>query len=888
MFKVTPCLSLLAMTAIPASAWADSPRSASIAQQQDGREVHDLSSGWAFRLGDNVSDVQRPGFNDGDWKRVSVPHSWNHIGEYATKRSPDANNVQGVGWYRLNYSAPAAAPGQRHYLDFGAVGAIADVWVNGVHVGQHRGAFSRFRFDVSAQWKAGQTNLIVVRADNSKPAIGSSTENILPLSGDFFVHGGMYRSVSLISTDEAGIDLLDHGGPGVYARATSVAADKAEVAILTRLRNAGRKPRALMVTTRISDAAGKIVADTTQPVRLRPGTAESAAALAIATPRLWNGRADPYLYSVTVEVREKGRLIDRVRQPLGLRSFRFDPNEGFSLNGRHLKLHGVSRHQDRFGKGWALTPADHAEDMALIAEMGANTVRQAHYQHADEWSDEADKAGMVVWAEVPYVTSPSLRGGQGSPELWANAEQQLRELIRQNYNHPSIMMWSVGNEVDSAKGFGIAGDPPKPLALLQHLNAIAKQEDPSRPTSFADCCEELGMMKTAGEKLAGTTDLIGYNRYFGWYYPQPLMAAEHLARQMDKFHAKHPGLPISITEYGAGSASSQHSDNVRTGFLNFVGRPQPEEFANFIHEQNWPVIRDRKYIFASWVWNMFDFTSDLREEGDSVDLNTKGLVSFDRKTRKDAFYYYKAQWNPEPMIFLTGKGYSRRPYPTMEVKAYSNAARASLKLNGVNLGEVACPESICTWSGIALRPGPNHAVVSASINGKQVSDSADWTGPDSARGIRIEAGDLASQEVGGQLFGSDNFVTGGTPVVLNMGGFGGQRLMPPRSVVAPRPEYYDYWREGTAFSYAIPVPNGTWTVKIHSFEPRPAASDELRMSVKANGTLALPPFNVKQAAGGALRGLERSFRVKVRDGMLRLDFAATGGKAVVAAIEVVK
>jgi beta-galactosidase len=894
MRSISALLAAALLLFAPVALYAAAP--AAVTQAASPRTVTALGEGWQFKLGEGGETQAQPGFDDSGWERVSVPHSWNRIGEYQAKRSPEANNTQGVGWYRLRYAAPQTPAGKRLYLDFGAVGAIADVWVNGTHVGQHKGAFSRFRFDVTKQWRPGAANIVAVRADNSKPAVGSSTEVVIPLAGDFFVHGGMYRGVSLITVDEAGIDLLDHGGPGIYARTDTIKAKAAarsghvaDISIETRLRNQGSKERRLVAATTIRDADGNVRGEAiSKPARLKAGTALSQIArVTLDDVRLWDGRADPYLYTVTVEVRDGKQVIDSITQPLGIRSFRFDPNAGFFLNGQHVKLHGVSRHQDRFGKGWALTRKDHAEDMALIAEMGANTVRQAHYQHADEWSDEADKAGMVVWAEVPYVTTPSLRGGQGSPALWANAEQQLRELIRQNYNHPAIIMWSIGNEVDSAKGFGVKGDPPKPLALLQHLQKIAKAEDPTRPTTFADCCEDLGMMQTAGEKLAGTADLIGYNRYFGWYMPQPLKAREQLAAQMDKFHAKHPTLPMSISEYGAGGAISQHSDNIAAGFLNFMGRPQPEEFLSFVHEQNWPVIRERDYIFASWVWNMFDFTSDLREEGDSVDLNTKGLVTFDRKVKKDAFYYYKAQWNPAPMIHLTGKRYADRAYPAMDVKAYSNAEKATLTLNGVAIGETPCADRICIWRDVALRPGANEGVVTASVGGVQVTDKAVWNGMNPARGIRVDSGDLAGRQLAERRFGSDNFVTGGQPIVLNMGGFAGMRLRPPRSVEAVDAQLYDYWREGDAFSYAISVPDGRWTVTIHTFEPRPEATETL-MTVKANGTVALAPLNVKRAAGGELKGISRSFPVTVKDGMLRLDFAGQGGRAVVAAIEVTK
>lgn len=862
-----------------------------VSQVEGSRQVIDLSKGWRFQFGETGEAPAQPGFDDSGWTAVSVPHTWNRVGSYGDVRAKDTDNRQGFGWYRLTFRAPLLNGGKRAYLDFGAVSKVADVWVNGVHMGQHRGAFARFRYDVTGVLKPGQPNLVVVRADNAKPVAGSATGETIPLAGDFFVFGGIYRPASLVISGQVGIDLLDYGGPGVYAHASAVSADRADVKVLVRLRDfAGARHVAL--TTTIRDATGKAVAHTTRSVVLPTGASEAQQQLTVTKPHLWNGTADPYLYSLTAQVFDHGRLVDRVTQPLGLRTVHIDPNDGFVLNGRSLKLHGVSRHQDRPGEGWALTPADAAQDMALIREIGANTIRMAHYQHAEEWVDQADKAGMAVWAEVPYVTTPSLVGGQGSPELWANAEQQLKEMIRQQQNHPSIVLWSVGNEVDAARGFGIGGkEPATPLALLKHLNAVAHAEDPSRATTFADCCEELGMVKTAGEALAGTADVIGYNRYYGWYYPQPLNAGADLAAQMDHFHTKHPALPISISEYGGGGAITQHSDNIATGYLNFTGRPQPEEFESFVHEQNWPTIAARKFIFASWVWNMFDFASDLREEGDSFDLNTKGLVTYDRKVKKDAFYYYRAQWSDQPVLWLTGKRYVDRAYPVMDVKAYSNADKATLRVNGVALGEVACPGGICVWPRIALAPGANRATVTASIAGKPVSDETVWNGPDPAQGIRLDAGALAGRVLSRpdgatRRFGSDNFVHGGTAMALNLGGFGGRRPT-TRKVDAPDPALYEFWREGEAFGYAIPVPNGAWTVTIHTFDAHPAAPPAL-LRATANGQVAINALDVRQAAGGGFKGLSRSFPVTVSDGVLRLDFAGTGGKAAIAAIEITK
>jgi beta-galactosidase len=905
-----------------------------VAEAEGPRTYTDLNeAGWRFLYEEQSDAVTGATFDDSQWERVSVPHTWNRIGEYALTRGPATNNKQGVGYYRLTFNAPAAAKGRRQYLDFGAVAIIADVWVNGVHVGQHKGAYSRFRFDVTAAWKPGAPNLIVVKADNSKPAIGSTTEHVLPLAGDFFIHGGMYRGVSLITSDAFGFDLLDHGGPGLYVNVLRLKSGKPDaIAVRFRLANLDRRKRNASIHFVVRDHAGTIVARRDVPPTKygwEPDSVDDGGYdIEIPNVRLWNGQTDPYQYTVTAELRDKSRLIDSVTQSFGIRSFKFDPNTGFTLNGKSLKLKGVSRHQDRLGKGYALSGEAHAEDMAIIKEMGANSVRQAHYQHADEWSDEADKAGMIVWAEVPFVTTPSFTGGEGSPELFANAEQQTRELIRQNYNHPSIVMWSVGNEVDAGALFGISKAPSKPRKLLDHIARIAREEDPSRPTIFADCCEErlaAAAARSANEaqkpdKLAGAADMIGYNRYYGWYTPEPLQAAKQLGEELDNMHVKHPTLPISISEYGAGGAIGQHSDNPTAGFVNATGRPQPEEYESWVHEQSWPVIRDRPFIFGSYVWNMFDFASDLRNEGDAVDINTKGLVTMDRKTKKDAFYYYKAQWTDKPMIYITGKRHRDRPYSVIEVKAYTTAKRASLTLNGRLIGDVACEDRICLWPSVTLKPGQNVAEVTlpdvrlvtdpnSSFDPDEpiyLTETAVFNGPDPAKdGIHLDAGDIAGRVLGPavntnlcgvvdcvaladksiRLFGSDNFVRGGTPTLLNQSGFLG-RGAPRKIVTAPDPVLYDYWREGEAFSYAIPVPDGKWTVTIHTFEPRTTGAP--MMSVSANGKLALPPFNVAKAAGGALKGIARSYPVTVKGGVLKLDFSATGGKAVVAAIEVTK
>lgn len=674
------------------------------------RSSVDLSTGWRFRFGGDAASAIAEATDDSGWQAVSVPHTWNRLGEYSLTRSPGTDKRQGAGWYRLKLSLPAIAPGQRRILQFDGVGTIARLWVNGRPVGDHKGAFARFRFDITGQFRTG-ANLIVVEADNSKPAPGSPTQDVIPLGGDFLMYGGLYRGVSLITAPAAQIDLFDHGGPGVYAHTARIGAGRADIAVLTRLRNLRAGACRLSLVTTIVDARGRRVASAMAPVALDGGAiGERRQTLALRDPHLWQGRDDPYLYRIVSELRAGPAIVDRVVQPLGVRRFVFDPDRGFLLNGKPLRLIGASRHQDREGQGWALTPADHAEDMATMAEMGLNAVRQAHYQHAQDWNDAADRTGMAVWAELALVHEASLTNASPTPALIDNAKAQLVELIRQNFNHPSIITWSLGNEIDMAPAVAALGGKPSHPAqvrpLLSALHALAKREDPTRPTVYADCCEGTPLELAGAPKLTGVADLAAFNRYFGWYWGRP----DEVGPALDRYHRAYPAKSILLSEYGGGGAFTQHTDNPAGGEVNSLGRPHPEEVQSWIHERHWAALKTRPYLGGAWIWVMFDYATTSREEGDAIDLNDKGLVGDDHKTRKDAFYFYKANLSKEPVLYLTGRRYVDRAYPVVDVRAYSNAAQADLSVNGRSIGSVACPDRICVWPGVALQAGRNQVV----------------------------------------------------------------------------------------------------------------------------------------------------------------------------------
>jgi beta-galactosidase len=857
-----------------------------IAAAQAPRLIAPLDAGWRFTQAPDLSGVESAAFDDASWTAVELPHTWNRIGNNGTERSPLSNNVQGVGWYRLHFKAPHAAAASRYFLQFDAVGAVADVWLNGRYLGKHAGAFSRFRFDASTSINSSGDNVLVVKADNSRPQPGASTQDVIPLSGDFFVFGGIYRNVSLIVTRPVHVDLLDFGGPGLYAHALDIDATGATVQLSGRVANDLKNPRRITLEFAIEDAGGDIVVSKSLKTIAAVGSTAIQSQLRVEHPRPWEGIKSPYLYRSVMTIRsDTGKILDRVSQPLGFRTVKFDSDRGFFLNGEHMFLKGVSMHQDRPVKGWAISHADQREDFDLLQDLGANAVRLAHYQH-DEYSYElADSRGIAVWAEIPLVNKVSFDGSPANPALTANAWQQLTELVRQNYNHPSVVVWSLGNETDLT-ATQIKG-PSRPTVLLKSLNELAKLEDPSRATTLADCCE-AGVAPHVGsgaeriearEPVVGIADTVGYNRYFGWYTGQ----FSDFGVMLDEAHARHGRLPISVSEYGAGAALTQHTDDAEGGPINPHGRPHPEEYQNLYHEKSWAALEPREYLWGVFIWNLFDFSSDSRQEGDLTDINEKGLISYDRQTRKDAYYFYRANWSTQPTLHLVGRRYVDRAYAVTDIKAYSNAAQARLLLNGNEIGLAPCSSGICSWPSVRLSQGANELTVTAQIAGAAITDSLHWSLSHSDRIVSIKAGDIAGYaSKDGQRFGSDAYFAGGTAHGVNP-----PDTAPPAriSVLADDERLYDSFREGE-FSYRVPLPNGRYRVQLKFEEPTATGLGERVFDVTANDVTKLHEFDILKAAGGRLKGVDQFFDARVDNGILVLEFRPRRGSALVSALSI--
>ena len=647
----------------------------------------DLDGTWRFYPADNVHGPET-GFDDAGWQSVAVPHTWN-----ALDGQDGGNNYRrGVGWYRRHVRLDPALAGKRLYLQFDGASLAADVYVNGIHVGAHKGGFSRFRLDATDALAPGRDNLISVRVDNGSLGIP-------PVSADFTFFGGIYRPVSLVATGQIQVSATDYGSPGVYLDQDEVTAQEANLTVRTEVESYADKKSEVEVRAHLLDAAGREVAGAGNRGWMNGGDGlEERQHLFLRHPHLWNGKADPYLYALRVDIIADKVLVDSVTQAVGLRSFRVDPDRGFFLNGSHIDLHGVSRHQDRIDKGWAISPADEAEDFDLVRELGCTAVRVAHYQQSDTWYQRFDRAGIVAWAEIPFVED-----ALPAPEFLDSAKQQLRELIRQNYNHPSICFWGVGNEA--------RGDPAD--GVIAALADVARAQDQTRLSTYASNAKE-------DDPKNWHTEVVGFNHYAGWYSGE----FTDLPAWLDQVHRLHPRSAFAISEYGAGASIYEHEEPPRRPA--HAGPFHPEEYQSRLHEASWLALSARPYVWGKFIWNLADFASDKRSEGDHAGRNDKGLVTYDRRIRKDAFYWYKANWSDEPVVWIASRRFLERRKPLTEVTVYSNAPAVELAVDGASRGVLRSPDRIFRWPAVALHPGENHIAATARFDNLSFTDACTW------------------------------------------------------------------------------------------------------------------------------------------------------------------
>ena len=594
------------------------------------RQVYNLNAKWAFTKQANAVPSEMPK----DWYFVNLPHSWNAID------GQDGGNdyYRGTCYYAKVIDKMDLPEADKYYLEIRGANSSADVYVNGKKLAHHDGGYSTWRVDVTNE--IGRDTLLVISVDNS------ASDKVYPQVADFTFYGGLYRDVNLICVSESHFDLEYYGGTGVQVTPEVIGND-AKVKVKTWVKNF-KEGQAVLYT--ILDKEGNIVGTTT--------SSENEVYLTISNVTLWHGRKNPYLYTVKTELVEDGKVLDSLSTRFGCRYYEIDANRGFILNGEEYPLRGVSRHQDRWGYGNALLPEHHKEDAELIYEVGATTIRLAHYQHDQYFYDLCDEMGFVIWAEIPYIS-------QHMPNGRENTISQMKELITQNYNHPSIVVWGLSNEI-TMKG---EGDPD----LLENhniLNDLCHTMDKTRLTTMAavsPCPIDCEYIKIP--------DCVSYNHYFGWYGGDTSMNGPWF----DKFHATHPNIPIGCSEYGC-EALNWHTSKPTQGDYT-------EEYQAYYHEELIKQLFSRKYMWATHVWNMFDFGADARAEGGENGQNHKGLITFDRKNKKDSFYAYKAWLSDDPFVHLCGKRYIDRVEDVTKVTVYSNLPEVELFVNGVSVGK---------------------------------------------------------------------------------------------------------------------------------------------------------------------------------------------------------
>ncbi len=834
-----------------------------------------IDSGWKF-YPDGLNLAEKPAMPDSNWQTVSLPHTWN-----ASDPFDDVPSYRrGIGWYRKWVSLRGFMAHQKVFLNFEGVNQVADVYVNGAFVGQHKGGYTAFTIDITKQLKFDgkkNENLIAVQVDNSHDPF------IPPLSVGYALYGGIYRDVWLVSTDSLHEEMTDHGSGGVFVSTPSVTNASASASIRGSVVNETGSTKTVRVVNTLRDARGIQIAN--RATELQAGAGQNVSWVvslpAVANPHLWSP-GEPYLYSMRTEIYDGSTLQDILETPVGFRWFRFDAQTGFSLNGKKLRLQGTNRHQDYAGLGSAMSDSLHVRDMKWIKDMGANFVRLAHYPQDPAVLAAADRLGILVWEEVPvvnYITP--------DPQFTRNAENMLREMIRQNVNHPSVITWGIMNEVFlwSPEGFRIRKQADtvytqRVLAFANHMDSVAKVEDPSRPVAMAvhgsDDYDVTG--------VARVTDILGQNIYSGWYSG----VFDDFGKQLDRRHAAHPNENIFVSEYGA-------EDDYRVNSL------EPERFdfsgtwMKRYHEAYLRQIAARPWLAGTAVWNQFDFSQP--ETGGSIPyMNQKGLQTWDR-TPKDVYYLYKANWNPAPMVRVASRGWTRRtgtatPQP---VDVYSNLSTVELIVNGRSLG-TKTPDDVhhATWD-VTFSNGKNAIVARGRTSGNTIADSmvidfvqrpaklADAAIPFREIGVNT-GGKVQYAQPGGIVWeGDQKYVTG------SFGYVDGEPKIFDKDLAIKgtkdTPLYFTYLSGVT--SYRFDVPDGDYTVEFLFAEPDAKAGERL-FSVSLNGKDVITDLDLS-AKYGIARATTIDAVVSARNGEgINVGVRASKGKAILNAIRVRK
>src|SRR5688572_7605599 len=830
---------------------------ASTGSPQAGRLRFTINDGWQF-IGSDSPDAHKSSAETSSWQKVSLPHTWN----IADTLDDEPGYRRGISWYRKQLALSPDLSRKRIFLYFEGVNQTADVFVNEKPAGSHIGGYTAFAFDITALVKFGMPNTVAVKVDNSL------VNDIPPLDADFNMHGGIYRDVWIIAANDAHIKTTDMASSGIIIRTPEVSESSATVSISGAVVNAAGSARRLEAFSSVIDASGQIVGTARADINASAnGQANfTHADIRITRPKLWSPDS-PYLYSVRMVLRENGKEIDEVTEPLGFRWFRFDPVEGFFLNGKPLKLRGTNRHQDHKGYGNAVPDELHVRDLEIIRETGFNFVRLAHYPQDPSVLAAADRLGLMLWEEIPVVNLVHI-----SEAFNRNSESMLREMIRQHRNHPSVILWGYMNEIFLRAPKNEA-QIKATVDLARRLEKIAREEDPGRLTAIAfDRGGRDDVYHTSG--LSQITHVVGWNLYHGWYYE----TFDDLGKFLDEQHRRFPDRPLFVSEYGANADRRVHS-------LNPKRFDSTAEWQRMYHESYLRQMNERKFISGGAVWNNFDFSSEFR--GETIPhINQKGLFTYDRKP-KDISYFYKAGAAPTPVLHIAARDWPvRSGQSEQQIDVYTNLDEVELSLNGVSLGKKSGNSSRkITWT-VRFRPGPNSFTARGTREGVSITDSAEvrWIDPAAMDNIAVNAGSNAEyiHDTGSVWHADQPYRPGGWGFI----GEGSKSAENLRNIFGTEEDAVAQSAREGAFGYRFDVLDGEYEIGLWFIELKNVKPGERVFDVSINGNKVITGMDLAKEAG-PFTLLSRKFRVSARDkGGIKIDLQPVTGQPIISGLRV--
>lgn len=840
---------------------------------QDVRTVFSINDGWRF-LPEGVAYAFEEDYDDSKWDRISLPHTWNSHDPF----DDDGTYKRGIGWYRKRLKLDSRFKNKEIFLNFEGANQVADVYVNGSFAGEHRGGYTGFTVNITPflSWKGDLSeNVVAVQVNNAHNPF------IPPLDVGYALYGGIYRDAWLIATPKVHFGDVDDNAKGIHISTSGISSGKAAITVKAIIANDGSGESKVQLVNTVYDASGKIITSFSTDVALPANESKTfeVSSGRIKNPSLWSPE-HPYLYQVKSTLIRSGKAIDEVNNPLGFRWFRFDPNTGFHLNGKKYVLHGTTRHQDLEGKGSALSGEDHYRDMRIIKDMGCNFVRLAHYPQAPAVLSLADSLGLIIWEEAPVVNYMTLQ-----PRFLHNSEQMIQEMIRQNYNHPSVVMWGSMNEIllysQSGKRIPHHVEDTVYLKGLRRfavkLDSTIRAEDPTRYSTMA--------MHVSSDyskyKLDQISAVAGHNFYDGWYSGK----VEDFGKHLDGIHQEHPSQVIFVSEYGAETDQRLNSEHPER--MDNTG-----QYQRFFHESYLKQINARPYLGGTAIWNEFDF-SQPNIGGTIPNINQKGMATWDRKP-KDVYYLYKANWNIDPMVYIASRDWSRRAGTKEElstIDVYANVGSVTLYLNGKSQGAREVNDiHKCTWK-VHLQPGKNELIATGEKNDVKYKDEMEiqysvyetHLNSPSFKSIAINVGSKAQYlDADGIIWIEDR--------PYKAGSFGYQsgegKFFPRKEIVKGThdvPLYYSY-REALE-AYKLDVPKGRYQLTLFFAEGDSLKAGERVFDVAVNGSTVIQSLDLTEEYGFE-EAVKRKFIVSVGEAEgITIDFKAIRGKALLSGLK---